>query len=755
MLDFLQKYADWVKHADFLSWLFHTIKWGFTKFLYIISTGSEDLTDNVFSIFGFMDYEPVKKAFSAMQKVSLSILVLAIMWIGLRMITNQKVKIKDTGIRLIILSSLIFQLPTVMNFGFDVAKTFFNDSKQIISSGSNESLSYKIIQTNTADMNYIAHQGFKTLDKKDSIKNKMTEKQFKLIQMNKVLTVSEIEELKKESKNEDVENMKYYITMKENGDGLEEKEIENGWFDIFDEGVFRFTATFGQMNVALFALALFNALLFSKLVLIAIDLVFAKIAYPLVAYLDGETGQKPKQLLLGIVSSLATIGFLGISRSLYVSYFAFIGTLSFNFIGYGILAIVGAFGFLRGSDTIARQFGINTSLKDGLVGAAAVYGAYKMAKAAPEVAKGVGGSLKAAKDTLKQAPKMAKESFDKFQDKIANPMASAAGNVAGHLSERGLKGTAHDMIDTSMNKVNEAGKNFSAAALQPAKDVKESFDEGVDAGISSGINHRSGHERRKTDQSDPKQYTGNPRTTTNSSDVPESNVSSKVGEGQQRVKDVDVSSKNFVQNDKSQPASYQADSIDSTSETKQNSSVSGSSSSTKADGLKANQSSQAAFNETTVDQKNKLDVRDSTLSTNANGKTMSQAGPSKSSESTVDRTNKVNMKDSTQVNETGGNVNNIHSKPPISTKTDQVTTSDTTTTHKTNVNQQHTTTKNVGAKTTTSTPTPKNSNLSVKEDRNVAVEVSSEHYSFSNKSFTNKKKNSYNDLYKDLKNRKK
>lgn len=566
MLDFLQKYADWIRHADILSWIFHTIKWGFTKFLYIISTGSEDLIDNVFSIFGFMDYGPVKKAFSAMQTVSLSILVLALVWIGLRMITNQKVKLKDTGIRLIVLTSLIFQLPTIMDFGFNAAKTMFNDSKQLVTSGAKESLSYKIIQTNTADMNYIAYQGFKKLDKSETVKNKMTEKQFKLVQLNQVLTISDIEELQKESKNEDVENLKYYIAMKQNGDGLEEKEIENGWFDIFDEGVFRFTATFGQMNVALFALALFNALLFSKLVLIAIDLVFAKVAYPLVAYLDGETGQKPKQLLLGIVSSFATIGFLGISQSLYIAYFAFIGTLSFNFIGYGILAIVGAFGFLRGSDTIARQFGINTSLKEGLVGAAAVYGAYKAAKAAPELAKGIGGSLQAAKDTIKQTPKMAKESFDKFQDKIANPMANAAGNVAGHLSERGFKGTAHDMIDTSMNKASEAGKNFSAGVTQPVKDVKEQFDEGVDAGISSGMNHRAGHNRRKTDQSDPKQYSSNPRTTTNSSDVPESNTGSKVGEGQQRVKDVPVSSKNFVQNDKSEAASFQAEPIGSTLE---------------------------------------------------------------------------------------------------------------------------------------------------------------------------------------------
>ncbi|MDH6364514.1 hypothetical protein M2139_001495 [Enterococcus sp. PF1-24] len=520
MIEFLEKYSDWIKQADLISWVSQNVNWAFTKFLYQLSKASEELIDQVFSVFGFLNNSVVKKVFDSMQVIAFGILVIAVMWIGFRLIFNNKVDLKNAGLRAMIYSCLLLQLPTVMDLCYDASKTFYDETGQVITSNNveGESMSFNIVKENTADINYIAYQGFDKLLEESTVKNKLTEKQFGLIKLATILNVKDLDKLQKDSENDEVENLKYYLVGAGSGDEVETKEIKNGFFDWFDEGTFRYTGNFSVMNISFLVMIIYNILLFSKFIFIAIDLVMRKVTFPILAFSDLETGERPKKAVEGIFSSFFTIGLMGISRALFVTYYAYIMTLDMNIVGIFICGIIGLVAFLKGSDAIARQFGIDTGLKEGVAGIAGMYGAYRLARQGAQAAKGAGDK---AKDVASKAPEKARKSVRAAQDGLENS-AGKVGSAVGNISEQGVSGFLNEQISTVKDNVGGKIQSAAAASTQPVKNIKEAFDEGVDSGISSGANNRA--KLAKNNDSDSSEASGeeNYPTRAASSDVPSS-----------------------------------------------------------------------------------------------------------------------------------------------------------------------------------------------------------------------------------------
>ncbi len=532
-VEFLEKFKDWIQHATLISWLGNIMNWAVTKGLYWLSSQSESLIDEAFKVFDFLNYGQVGTIYTGFKLVSWTILAIMIVVLGLKMIGNKKIKMKESTIRVIIMATLIVQMPSLITKGVELNEKLFTESKSLVlntgnqlQSTGNESLSFNIVKQNVADLNYIAYEGFDTLLDPESAKNKLTKKTFDVVDLSQILIPKDVTEIATKSKNKDAEHLSSYLANSADGKTLEAVDIETGWFDFFKEGTFRYKANHSAMNIGFIVLIIFNLLLFGKLIILLIDLVFGKIYFPLSAFSDIETGQRSKKMIEGIVTNLFTIGFLGISASLFVIFYSFLVSLQLSLIAFALTAIIGAFAFIKGSDTLAKTFGINTSIKEGAVGLAGMYGAMKLGQAGAKVA---GTAGQAVKETAKAVPKQAQKSIQKAGEKV-NSMAETLGTEFGHIDERGFGGAMKDKANGAINNVSEGVENLGKKVSEPLAKTKDSFDTGVAEGISKGVNNRSAENSKKQPLPDHvpdgsrqvPSHDGKPTTTTPPSDPKQS-----------------------------------------------------------------------------------------------------------------------------------------------------------------------------------------------------------------------------------------
>lgn len=503
-LEFLERFKEWIDHADVVMLIWRSVQWGFVKLLYMFSSMAEKSVDNILTLGGFLNYGPIATIYNSMKLIAFAIIIVMIALMGLKTMFNMGPKLKETTIRLVILGCLMVELPALMTMGLDISKTFFQESKSAgATTVNNDSLSFSLIKENTADLAFVAmgdfaafEEGTVIIDAPDQSgtivpeKNMLTEDMFGVISMVDVITPKDAGELAKSAPR--AEYLGYKMSFDFNGK-QEAVKIENGFFDMFKEGVFRFPANFATINIGLITLGFAYVMALFVLTQNFIELAFKKILFPIVAASDIETGQRTKKFIEDISQSFLAIMLTGLSLRVFTIYYAYIGTLGLNWFLFAIASFVGAMVCMNGTNTIAKHFGVDVGVKDGLKGMLMMMAATKLGKDAVTGAgkgaknladKGI-KATEAGYETAKKSVNDVKTGVDKGAKKLGSEMAQ--------FEERGLSGYATDKKEAMKQAATAKKEGAQEKALetvgkitQPAKDIKDNFQKGQEEGITKG-----------------------------------------------------------------------------------------------------------------------------------------------------------------------------------------------------------------------------------------------------------------------------
>ena len=393
--EFLQKFSDWIQDATLFSYIFKWISGSWVKGLYKLASGVEDILDQVFKVFGFLNNGTIGKIYTSMRVLSLTVLIIMIIVLAYKFILNERVDLKAGLFRAVLFVCLGVQLPGMITSSVNLAQKVYGQTKNL-DTADKSTLSYSIVKENLADLQYASKNGFSRLNKEAGTKkNNLSEQGFKATDLTEIITPDNLEDMKKNAKNEqDVSYLEYKLKTDEDGK-ITSKKIENGMFDFFKEGKFRFSYKTGTITLSLITVSF--AFICSAFIIATslIELIFAKLMFPILSVADIETGQRTKKIFLDMGSSLLAIMLTGFSLSIFKLYFAYIGSLNVDFLPYLVLCIVGVRITIDGPNFFGKFLGIDIGVRSGWQ---ALMGTAVAAKAATGMMKSGVNTAKSIKD---------------------------------------------------------------------------------------------------------------------------------------------------------------------------------------------------------------------------------------------------------------------------------------------------------------------------------------------------------------------
>mgnify|MGYP001031733494 CR=1 FL=1 len=502
IVSFLKKHSDWLQYGSFFPFMLHAIGWAIVKGLFYITSMLEGLIPDTLNLLDFLDDSGLQGITKAiMNDLVLVLMILTLVYLGFKtIIAKQPPNFKSVGVNIFISSFFLLGLPTIMDTLQDVSTQFY-DATQSSKDGENSGLSWNLIKVNTADLVYVAENGFDLIENEagDTEKNALTKTIFKRVDMSEILTTNAIDELEAED-DSDLKSLKYTLSIDGQGE-YTATEIDDGFLsffsDNFDTGYFRYPAKFLPMIVGLTALAFayfFTIFIFATTI---IEIGIKRIVALFVFATDLESGQRTKQVVMDICNAFMLIGFTGLMFRFYTIFLTFLGSSDVNIFIYLIAIISATFILIKGSNTVMKYFGIDVGLKDGF---AQMAGALGVAAGTASLAKKAGDSVSnmASKkqDNNSTKDKLADEANEvgkSVNDSANSPngpkklgglkgSVNSAGKALGYMNERGLGGMAEDAFKGTGSGISNAVKHGTKAVSTGVQGVKDSFNEGAISG---------------------------------------------------------------------------------------------------------------------------------------------------------------------------------------------------------------------------------------------------------------------------------
>lgn len=390
--EFLQKYSEWIHDANLLGYVFKWISSSWIKGLYTMASGVEDILDQVFKVFGFLENDTIGKIYTSMRILSGTILVIMIIVLAYKFILNERVNLQAGLFRAALIVCLGIQLPGMITSSVDLAEKVYGQTKTL-DGGETSTLSYSIVKENLADLQYASKKGFGRLNgQAGTPKNNLSEKGFQSTDLTEIITPDSLKDMKEKAYNkDDVSYLEYKLKTDEEGNITSEK-IKNGTFSFFDDGKYRFTYKTGTITLSLVTVSF--AFICSAFIIASslLELIFAKLMFPVLSVSDIETGQRAKKIFLDIGSSLLSIMLTGFSLSIFKLYFSYIGTLHLGFLAYLILCIVGVRITIDGPNFFGKFLGLDIGVRSGWQAMVGTVVAAKAAKSGTAAAASAGVS---------------------------------------------------------------------------------------------------------------------------------------------------------------------------------------------------------------------------------------------------------------------------------------------------------------------------------------------------------------------------
>lgn len=456
--------GKWLQYRGFFSYLGHVIGWGVTKFIYICSSGAEELLDNVFTLGGLLNNPVVNNVTKRVQMLSFVVMGIVLMWIAFKWMTGKNINMKNVGIQMILATCFIGATShfVISGFtqtgdiftnayhmahdGFDGLKsdTYFSNggkelSKNDIKPSKDEknSFSFNVIKTNVMDVQYLFKQGKSNLllpnskgEYTSTGVNQLSPSDFKALDMSDIFEKPEGLKDKKTA-----EYLDYRLVQDDDGKYTGKKIGK--FLEIFKEGYFRYGVHFGRIYISLIVLAIAFVLASFNIGRTLLELVFLKILSPILVASDMETGKRLKQVLTDILKAFLTIVLTGFSISLFTRIYSFISSLNVGIFSYAILLLICAYACLDGSKTIQKYFGVDTGVQSGWQTLLGMSGAFNMLGSVKDSAKATVGSIKEstlaqkASNGIHQLSDNLRDHFDSQHDASDNPKNPHDNNGGG------------------------------------------------------------------------------------------------------------------------------------------------------------------------------------------------------------------------------------------------------------------------------------------------------------------------------------
>lgn len=496
----LEKYQEWLQADSVFGYIVRVFVDLLIKGLYWLSSTMEKAVDTVLSLTSFYkESNEVNTAYQAMLLLGIGFLTIFVIFLGYKFWLGKNIEIRSVFLNTLIIGASIVLLPTVFDFGLNLAKDFNQDTKSLGQQSGvvSNSLSFNIVKDNIVDLLYADQQDFPDMNQLK--KNQMTQEQWDKGQID-LLENAEPEGFfdslfgdKEKLKHKDV--FKNQLTVGTDGK-LKAVELNKKSFPFWDTWYFRYGIKSFTIISSLLVLSIAYGLSAMKLVRVSIELVVQKLIFPIVAFSDLETGQRLKGMWQDIAQSFLTIAMIGLNLRVFVIFQTWLGTKNLNPILFFFVTLIAALVAVDGADTFKKHFGTDVGLKDEWRSFLGMYAGAKAVGAVGGLAKDAVGSVANAAG---KAGTVMKPHIDNIKSgKTLNDMKSGVqsasefvgqqvgymekGNFMNHTAQVAKEGAKQFASQTASN----IAKPFTTTA-STVKDLANTAKEGYRTGNSQAI----------------------------------------------------------------------------------------------------------------------------------------------------------------------------------------------------------------------------------------------------------------------------
>ncbi|HAZ1133487.1 TPA: hypothetical protein J0U90_001188 [Enterococcus faecium] len=533
----LQDYGNYLQYQDVFSWICNTFLWGLIKGLYNLNTLLEKTIYQSFDLKDLLNAAGVNELFqSLISKVLALFCVVTLIYLGLKFfMSKHPPKIKNILVNLFMAMILIFGGSSLIDEGLNISKNFYGDVTAANKADKTGSPAFQIIQNNVIDVSTLLETDPNKVESLPTDKrNALTAKNFKTANINSVIIPKEAAKMADEDKSglSDIQKdrlraLQYRLELDDNGKEIPVEISDEGLAKyVYTSGYRRYISSPGIILAGESSLSVAYLFILFTIVTCIIELVFKKFYLVIAASTDFETGQRMKSAIEDISQSFLLLAFTILELRIYTLMLSGIGDLhaagKINGFLYVVALIVLTIALFKGSQSVTKIFGVDTSLKNGSNSLLSMFALGNIAKNVGSGAKNLASAGKSGLSNLNDIRKNgfgnrkdvtldngeeqsddkattvpnSKKTVSEMFGKAKNGVSKAAEGL-GYVNERGLKGTAEDLTEkakdtledkldgTRAKELAEAVKNPSEA-LEKQKEKASEVKEGLKDAYGEG-----------------------------------------------------------------------------------------------------------------------------------------------------------------------------------------------------------------------------------------------------------------------------
>ncbi|HHA4136815.1 TPA: pLS20_p028 family conjugation system transmembrane protein, partial [Enterococcus faecium] len=373
----LQDYGNYLQYQDVFSWICNTFLWGLIKGLYNINTLLEKTIYQSFDLKDLLNAAGVNELFqSLISKVLALFCVVTLIYLGLKFfMSKHPPKIKNILVNLFMAMILIFGGSSLIDEGLNISKSFYGDVTAANKEDKSGSPAFQIIQNNVIDIStLLATEPNKVESLPTDKRNALTAKNFKTTNINAVITPDAAKDAAElgllDVQKDRLKALQYRLELNDKGEEIPVQISDEGLAKyVYTSGYRRYISSPGIILAGESSLAVAYLFILFTIVTCIIELVFKKFYLVIAASTDFETGQRMKSAIEDISQSFLLLAFTILELRIYTLMLSGIGDLhaagKINGFLYVVGLIVLTIALFKGSQSVTKIFGVDTSLKNG------------------------------------------------------------------------------------------------------------------------------------------------------------------------------------------------------------------------------------------------------------------------------------------------------------------------------------------------------------------------------------------------------
>ncbi|HAQ7940381.1 pLS20_p028 family conjugation system transmembrane protein [Enterococcus faecium] len=534
----LQDYGNYLQYQDVFSWIWNTFLWGLIKGLYNLNTLLEKTIYQSFDLKDLLNAAGVNALFqSLISKVLALFCVVTLIYLGLKFfMSKHPPKVKNILVNLFMAMILIFGGSSLIDEGLNISKSFYGDVTAANKADKTGSPAFQIIQNNVIDVStLLATDPNKVESLPTDKRNALTTKNFKTANINGIITPEQAKGMAGNDKSglSDIQKdrlkaLQYRLELDDNGKEIPVQISDEGLAKyVYTSGYRRYSSKPGIILAGESSLAVAYLFILFTIVTCIIELVFKKFYLVIAASTDFETGQRMKSAIEDISQSFLLLAFTILELRIYTLMLSGVGDLhaagKINGFLYVVALIVLTIALFKGSQSVTKIFGVDTSLKNG---SNSLLSAFAFGNIAKNVGSGAKNFASAGKSGLSHLNDIRKNGFGHRKDithdngeeqsedkaptvpnskktvseilgKAKNGVSKAAEGL-GYVNERGLKGTAEDLTEKAKDTLEEKLDGTRAQGLTNAlKNPSEALEKQKEkaSAVKEGLKDAYGEEQ--------------------------------------------------------------------------------------------------------------------------------------------------------------------------------------------------------------------------------------------------------------------